>query len=336
LTFQEAQQYGYAQTEKEYLRIVKQIEQEYREAYKEIENALAKLYAKMSAANVDPAQFYNYVTQYNRYTALLDEINQAYILAAKEAGKLQGQAGTLAVTNNFARQSFLLGWAGEINPILDPRVVQLSVFGTEKVWKDIVKNADPKKIAKWTRVKPPYGTLSELLANQRVQDLDRIKKALTSSLITGESYTKTAKKIRVLFNKIIYNALRVARTEGTRNLNAGAWLAAQEAEKAGIKVSRYWDATLDSRTRGRHGATDGQQEDKEGNFHIAGGSSGPYPGSMGDVSDNANCRCTVTTRPEGYEPQLRRARNPLTGETDIISYQTYEQWAKENNIKIIT
>jgi len=332
MTFEEAQQYGYEQTEKEYIRIVKQIEQSYKDAYKEIENALAKLYAKMSAADVPPEQFYNYVTQYNRYTALLDEINKAYIQGAKEAGKLQGQAGTLAVTNNFARQSFLLGWAGEMNPVLDQRAVQLSVFGTEKVWKDLSK----AKQEAWKTLLPQYGTLSELLAGHRVADLERIRKALTSSLITGDSYTKTARSIRKIFETTISNALRIARTEGTRNLNAGAWLSKLEAERFGIEVSRYWDATLDSRTRGRHGAADGQKEDKEGNFTLSNGAKGAYPGSMSVAGENINCRCTVTTRPDGFEPKLRRARNPVTGETDIISYQTYEQWAAENGIQIIT
>jgi len=331
MTLKEAQQAGYNITEKEYLKYVKEIERAYQEAYKGIADKLAKLYAKM-AGEVPPEQFYNYVSQYNRYQRMLDEINKTYNQAAKEAGKLQGKAGELAITNNYARQSFLIGWVDEVNFILDQRAVNLSVYGTEKVWKELSK----AKQLEWKNILPPYGTLSELLSGNRVSDLNRIRKVLTSSLITGESYTKTAQKIRNIFDTTVYNALRIARSEGTRNLNAGAYLSYLDAKKAGLEIYRVWDATLDSRTRGRHGAADGMKENNNGKFVLSNGATGPYPGAMSTAGDNANCRCTTTSRVDGLEPTVRRARNPATGKTEIISYMNFEQWAKENNIKIFT
>jgi len=39
-----------------------------------------------------------------------------------------------------------------------------------------------------------------------------------------------------------------------------------------------------------------------------------------------NCRCTVIDVVEGLPPQIRRAKDPVTGKTDIINFTTYDEW----------
>ncbi len=171
-------------------------------------------------------------------------------------------------------------------------------------------------------------TLSSIITDNNQASLTKVYKVLKNGLISGTSYRNQAKAIKNEFGKNAYNALRVARTEGNRNASAGAYLNSQDLASQGINTRRQWIATLDDRTRDTHASLDGQFEDKNGLFWI-GGDSAKYPGDFSDAGENINCRCTTIDIINGVEPSVRRGINPLTGESDILSFQNYEEWASK-------
>lgn len=175
---------------------------------------------------------------------------------------------------------------------------------------------------------PPAGeTLGEILNNDITDGLERTLKTIRQGLINGESYAKQVTRVKDVFNHNVSNTARIIRTEGNRNMNAGAYLNSEELKNEGVPIRRRWVATLDSNTRDRHAQLDGQYEDENGEFHI-GGYSARYPGNFNEASLDINCRCSVIDEVQGLPPQIRRAKDPVTGKTDIINFKTYDEWKK--------
>jgi len=104
------------------------------------------------------------------------------------------------------------------------------------------------------------------------------------------------------------------------------------ARSVGLDIERQWLDTGDARTRETHVAADKQIEDKNGQFHV-GGAIGPYPGNMSTAAESINCRCSTIDIVEGVSPQLRRATNPLTGESELISFDDYDEYMKDRGMK---
>jgi uncharacterized protein with gpF-like domain len=155
-----------------------------------------------------------------------------------------------------------------------------------------------------------------------------VLKTVKSGLINGESYARQTKRVKDVFDGNASNTARVIRTEGNRNMNAGAYLNSEDLKAEGVRVRRMWVATLDSRTRDSHQALDGVYEDDNGLWHI-GGDSARYPNDFTEPENSVNCRCSTVDVVQGLEPQLRRGIDPVTGKSDIASYSTYEEWAKK-------
>lgn len=91
-----------------------------------------------------------------------------------------------------------------------------------------------------------------------------------------------------------------------------------------IKVKYQWVATLDARTRPEHGHADGQVREAGEPFDV-GGEKLLFPGdkSHGASGWNLyNCRCSKTIWDKYSEknPGMRRARNPVTGEWEVICF----------------
>ena len=97
------------------------------------------------------------------------------------------------------------------------------------------------------------------------------------------------------------------------------------------KVQRIWNATLDSRTRATHARLDNKPEDRKGFWHI-GDDKAMNPGGFGKVGNNINCRCRFFESINGSRPEIRRGRNPETGENEIFEYKDFDKWAEDNNM----
>ena len=125
------------------------------------------------------------------------------------------------------------------------------------------------------------------------------------------------------------SAIRTARTSVTAAQNAGRMDSYHAAEGMGIKLKKQWLATLDGRTRHAHAMLDGQTAETDKPFHVDGYEI-MYPGDTSAPGYLVyNCRCTLIAAlddaPKAPNP-LRRARDPETGKSILISDMTYAQW----------
>lgn len=125
------------------------------------------------------------------------------------------------------------------------------------------------------------------------------------------------------------SAIRTARTSVTAAQNAGRMDSYHAAEGMGIKLKKEWLATLDGRTRHAHAMLDGQTAETDKPFHVDGYEI-MYPGDTSAPGYLVyNCRCTLIAAlddaPKAPNP-LRRARDPETGKSILVSDMTYAQW----------
>lgn len=146
---------------------------------------------------------------------------------------------------------------------------------------------------------------------------DSVSKIVGGALLSGQGIEKTTKQIKDRFNVSKYYAERLVRTE-TNHFNNEA--DAMAYEEMGVK-EYVFVAVLDSRTSEICQANDNKKylyKDREVGVN--------YPPL------HPNCRSTT----RGYlgeeaEKQLkRRARNPLTGKSELIDNMSYKEWLDKN------
>ena len=155
----------------------------------------------------------------------------------------------------------------------------------------------------------------------------QITKSVTSSILQGKSIKNMADDLQKRITTMSRDsAIRTARTAVTGAQNAGRMDSYSAADKMGIKIKKRWLATLDSRTRHSHAVLDGEQVAQDKKF-----SNGcRFPGDpQGPPWEIYNCRCTLIAAVDGVDTSSaqRRARNPATGQTEVISDMTYAEWA---------
>ena len=148
---------------------------------------------------------------------------------------------------------------------------------------------------------------------------DSVSQIVGGALLSGQSIEKTARQIQDRFDVAKYYAERLVRTE-TNHFNNEADAMAYES----MGVDKYvFVATLDSRTSEICQEMDNkvfEYKDREVGVN--------YPPL------HPNCR----SKTRGYlgkevEKDLqRRARNPLTGKTEIINNMSYKEWLKNYNV----
>lgn len=156
----------------------------------------------------------------------------------------------------------------------------------------------------------------------------QITASVTSSILQGKSIKHMADDLQKRITTMSRDsAIRTARTAVTGAQNAGRMDSYAAAEKMGIKLKKRWLATLDARTRHSHAMLDGEQVAQDKKF-----SNGcRFPGDpQGPPWEIYNCRCTLVAALDGVDTSSaqRRARNPATGQTEVISDMTYAEWAE--------
>lgn len=158
----------------------------------------------------------------------------------------------------------------------------------------------------------------------------QITASVTSSILQGKSIKHMADDLQKRITTMSRDsAIRTARTAVTGAQNAGRMDSYAAAEKMGIKLKKQWLATLDNLTRHAHAMLDGQTVDIGMPFK-ADGDEIMFPGDTSAPGYLVyNCRCTTTAVVDGVDTSSaqRRARNPSTGETEVISNMTYAEWA---------
>lgn len=156
----------------------------------------------------------------------------------------------------------------------------------------------------------------------------QITASVTSSILQGKGIKGMADDLqRRITDMSRDSAIRTARTAVTGAQNAGRMDSYAAAGKMGIKLKKEWLATLDSRTRHSHAMLDGEQVEQDKKF-----SNGcRFPGDpQGPPWEIYNCRCTLIAAVDGVDTSSaqRRARNPVTGETEVVPNMTYQDWVR--------
>lgn len=125
----------------------------------------------------------------------------------------------------------------------------------------------------------------------------KLKKTITQEIsrgiASGLPYGDIARNINNVSSSGLYNAKRIARTEGHRIQQTSSRDAQYAAKKKGCDVVKQWDASLDGRTRDSHARVDGEIRELDEKF-----SNGlMFPGDpSGSAAEVINCRCTSNTR----------------------------------------
>jgi hypothetical protein len=115
-------------------------------------------------------------------------------------------------------------------------------------------------------------------------------------------------------------------------MEAGNYLNSRAMIDQGFDIVRVWDAVLDNRTRSQSAGMDGQRENESGEFVYPDGRTAAYPGTSGNPAYDINERCAANDLIDGENPDKRRVRNPETGESEVITYKKFPQWAEENGL----
>lgn len=234
--------------------------------------------------------------------------------------QLQGQLYAVAKEVYKEETSIVYGhYAGVINQSYNKTIYDTQIgLGYDFAFNVL----DLKTVEALLNEKWHGGNYSERIWNNTDILADKTIEILGGALISGQSMSKTILEIQKAFNVSEYFAERLVRTE-TNHFNAEAEALAYEE----LGVKRYvFVATLDNRTSEKCQNHDGKVynfKDKKTGVN--------YPPL------HPNCRSTT----RGYigetdEKRLkRRAKNPITGETELIDNISYEEWKSGhvNNIR---
>ena len=150
---------------------------------------------------------------------------------------------------------------------------------------------------------------------------DKINKAISTSILKGDSIPKTADRLQNITDMDRNAAIRNARTCMTAAENMGRAEAFDNIKAKGVPVDFVWSCVHDNRTRDTHILLDGTIRDENGYFGV-GIINTPlrFPADPdGDPEEIYNCRC--------------RASIVLQGIDHSNDDELYEQFMKENDPK---
>lgn len=330
MTFEEIQKSAYTLTEREVKAISRQMAADYGAAIKVIDKELNKLYLK-TLSGIKPENYFAIASKYDRLEKMLVKLEKEYLIAARAAGRKIEQAAELSLSNLYYRQMYAVNWIPEASSVfvaLNPKVLEAAVYGQAVAWDNLVKRYGDR-----ADYMPQAGTLlEELIKKRRPQVLADIRSNIRQGLIQGKGYRETARKVRDVMGTDLNNALRIVRTESNRNMNIGNLAMNRTAKDAGVDVKRQIVSVLDDRTRPQSAQVDGLQENEDGYFEYPGGVLVRTPGNSGIARWDINDRESVINIVGGVQPTVRRARNPVSGETDLISWGNFDDWRRENGL----
>jgi len=306
--------------------IEKKILSEFKAQQAQVLSVVQKNYAKY-LVDVPKADYYTTLSLYNRMSEMEKEIKAIYVKLNSRVYKSTYAGQKKIFEQVYLQNEYITSFFASIKAQApNPLITEISVTGDVELVKKIKDKALRQQAQGY--ISKSGSTLTGIITTNNQASLAKVYKTLKQGFISGQSYVKQATAIKSEFGKNAYNALRVARTEGNRNASAGAYTNSEDLKAQGIKTKRQWVATLDSDTRDTHQQLDGQFEDKDGLFHIN-GMSARYPGDFPDPTEVINCRCTTIDIIDGVEPELRRGIDPVTGKSDILSFQNYAEWANK-------
>src|SRR5690606_7211660 len=244
--------------EKALLKLEKQYEKElihnYQLALKEIRARIAFIYEKYDGNWIE-------MNRYNRITKLEKEI-------AEEIRKLTGKNA----------QSLIRG----LMEIYEEAYYRTAYVLTNAVNADLAFSLLDRELVRKS-IENPLDRVGFLQRNRENQArlTRQLRENLTQSLIQGESYRTAAKRIKERMDVGATNVLRITRTEMHRTRQQSKLEGMKDGAARGVILKKHWLATIDDRTRDRHGRLDGKQVDLDEQFEID-GFKAEAPGLFGD------------------------------------------------------
>lgn len=300
----------FAPTEKQ---IEQRIKELYRDSYKDIQTVIAGMYEKFSSGGELTLAD---MTRYNRLSKIEQELSEILAALYKNNQKYLYQSMESSYVQGYFEQQYKLEMASQ----------QLLGFGgvNEKAVQAMISESLTGLV------------LDERLGNNQRQAIVQLRQALSYSLVQGESYVNTAKRIRETLGKDQQRSVLVAWTETHRALETASYDRREQAQSEGLEFQTLWLATLDKRTRPRHRAMDNKAQDKDGYFTLPDNSRGRFPGDpMLGASNVIRCRCTTTTNFPDRTPTQRRGRSEYDdakSDSQLFSADmTYKQWYESRN-----
>jgi len=284
----------------------------YRDAYVKTTASIAKLYAKVGLET--PLQTPSGpvfirkedAIRYKQLDNLLTNLADEMVKLRHKGVTLTEETSAMAIQDGYYRNVWAYDQAVGVRlgiPALPIAAIRASVY-SEVSGLDLVKT--------WAKNTDNgnYATRS----------------AIMRGITNGYSYTKVARSVKTEFDKGLWQAQRVVRTEAGRCWSEGAEDAHNAANEAGLVTKKRWSAALDKRTRPSHGALDGTFADEEGLFYL-GGEGKPQPRMFSDPAESINCRCAVYDVIDDILPEVRRVRNDSGKGSRILPYQDWNTWA---------
>ena len=181
---------------------------------------------------------------------------------------------------------------------------------------------DPEKMVKAITLD---SRLSRSLYSALGINLDKLKKAVRDEIsrcfAQGLMYAQVASHLNIRMHTGLYNAFRIARTEGQRIQNEAAYQAQIDAVEKGADIVKEWCGILDDRIRPSHAELHGQLKAIDEYFEVN-GHHALHPCGFGIASEDINCRCTI----------LQRARWAIEDEGDgIIEADSFSEFMRKWN-----
>lgn len=254
---------------------------------------LERFYKEMRKAGLSEYLPDNYKTRMTRLEHLYAECWAESKKASLKHYQIETDSHRKTIKNAYYKTIYDTGVGLKINPAfskLNNRVVNqvlntkfLSGNYSERIWKNTDK-----------------------LANT-------LKEVIGSAIARGESYSKTARRIRERFGVTQYEATRLVQTETCYFQNQAEIEALKEM---GIKKYKFI-ATLDSRT------SDICREHDKKVYNVEDAKAGENLPPL-----HPNCRSTISAYlGEEYESAIRIARNE-NGENEYVDNVSYNEWLK--------
>lgn len=165
----------------------------------------------------------------------------------------------------------------------------------------VVMAPDPEQIVKAVKLDSKISTDLYTALGENVDQLKKkISATISRGISTGMTYAQIAQQLSSISNTGLYNATRIARTEGHRIQIQSALDAQHAAKDAGCDIVKQWDATLDGRTRPTHRQLDGQIREVDEPFETTNLKGvtikADAPGLFGRASEDIHCRCALLQR----------------------------------------
>lgn len=165
----------------------------------------------------------------------------------------------------------------------------------------ILMGPDPKQVLQAVKLDSKISTDLYTALGEDVGQLKRkISATISRGISTGMSYAQIATQLSAQSKTGLYNAMRIARTEGHRIQIQSALDAQKAAKDQGCDIVKQWDSTLDGRTRPTHRQLDGQIREIGEDFEVTNAKGSTLkaagPGLFGRPAEDIHCRCAVLQR----------------------------------------